>query len=51
MELRMFCLVLNQSFFFAPVEPCQGGFQRKETVTSHPVYAYVRPVEWDSEDI
>jgi hypothetical protein len=47
MELRMFCLILNQAFFFAQVEPGQNGFQRKETVTSHPVYCYVRPVAWE----
>lgn len=46
----MFLLILNQAFFFAPVEVQQNGFERKETVTSHPIHCFVRPVEWDSDE-
>nr|XP_031860768.1 uncharacterized protein CI109_003812 [Kwoniella shandongensis]KAA5527840.1 hypothetical protein CI109_003812 [Kwoniella shandongensis] len=48
LELRVFVSQLNVAFFFAPIPESQNIFDRVETVTSHPIYSYIRPVPWST---
>ena len=47
LEMRLFMTHLNLSFFFAPIPETQNGFDKFETVATHPTQCYVRPVSWD----
>ncbi|KAK8847633.1 hypothetical protein IAR55_005492 [Kwoniella newhampshirensis] len=50
LELRVFIAQLNIAFFFAPISDEQNGFQRVETVTSHPRYSYISPIPWRADE-
>ena len=47
LEMRLFMAHLTLAFFFAPVPETQNGFDKYETVATHPTQCFIRPVSWE----
>ncbi len=50
LELRLFMVQLNLTFFFAPISEAQSSFESYETITRRPKRSLIRPVSWDSPE-
>ncbi|KAJ6582654.1 cytochrome P450 [Mycena vulgaris] len=50
-QLRLFLAITQFNFFFDALPEELNGWTPYETVTSHPVQCYVRPIPWDNVDI
>ncbi|KAJ7860117.1 cytochrome P450 [Mycena olivaceomarginata] len=47
-QLRLFLAITQFNFFFDALPEELNGWKSHETVTSHPVQCYVRPIPWDN---
>ncbi|KAJ7305635.1 cytochrome P450 [Mycena albidolilacea] len=47
-QLRLFLAIAQFNFFFDALPEELNGWKSHETVTSHPVQCYVRPIPWDN---